>query len=53
MSMNTFNKFCLVRNFGTPQAKKWGEIKELMQSAQVNNICKDLAALDPKAADYQ
>ena len=53
MSMFTFNKFCLVRNFGTPQAKKWGEIKELMQSAQVDNICKALAALDPKAADYQ
>ena len=31
MCMNSFNKFCLVRNFGTPQAKKWGEIKELMQ----------------------
>jgi hypothetical protein len=53
MSTKTFNKFCLVKNFGTPQAKKWGEIKELMQSAQVTNICKAIAALDSHAADYQ
>lgn len=53
MSTKTFNKFCLVQNFGTPQAKKWGEIKELMQSAQVVNTCKAIAALDPQASDYQ
>ena len=53
MSTTNFNKFCLVQNFGTPQAKTWGEIKELMQSTQVIKTCNAIAALDQQASDYQ
>lgn len=53
MSHLTFNKFCLVQNFSAPQPKSWSEIKELMRSTQVINICKALAELDPAAADYE
>ena len=53
MKTNNLNKFCLVQNFSAPQTKTWSEIKELMRSTQVNNICKAIAALDPAAADYE
>lgn len=52
MSTTNYNKFCLVRNFGIPQAQTWGEIKELMQSTQVIITCKAIAALDPQSPDY-
>ena len=53
MCNTLLNKFCLVQNFGAPQKTSWREIKELMQSAQVNNICKAIAALDTQDIDYQ
>ena len=53
MYKNNLNKFCLVQNFSAPQKKTWSEIKELMRSTQVINICKAIAELDPSAADYE
>lgn len=53
MKQTNLNKFCLVQNFSAPQTKTWSEIKELMRSTQVINICKAIAALDPAAADYE
>lgn len=53
MSNSNLNKFCLVQNFRAPQPKTWSEIKELMRSTQVINICKAIAELDPTAADYE
>ena len=53
MCKTNLNKFCLVQNFSAPQPKTWSEIKELMRSTQVINICKAIAELDPSAADYE
>ena len=53
MKHSNLNKFCLVQNFSAPQPKTWSEIKELMRSTQVINICKAIAELDPAAADYE
>ena len=53
MKQTNLNKFCLVQNFSAPQKKTWSEIKELMRSTQVINICKAIAELDPAAADYE
>ena len=53
MCKTNLNKFCLVQNFRAPQPKTWSEIKELMRSTQVINICKAIAELDPTAADYE
>lgn len=47
-----FPKFCLVQNFGEPTPTPWASIKELMQSTQVNNICKAIAALPTESQDY-
>lgn len=30
----------------------WAQIKEVMQTPQVDNICRQIAELDPNAPDY-
>ena len=52
MKEKNLNRFCLVQNFGTPIQTSWSQIKELMKSAQVINICETIRSLDPNAADY-
>lgn len=48
------NRFCLCKNiYSAPELYTWAQIKEVMQSPQVDNICKQIAELDPNAADYQ
>lgn len=42
-----------MQNFRAPEMRTWAQIKELMQSTQVVNICKQIAELDPQAADYK
>lgn len=36
---NKFPKFCIVQNFKTAVPREWNDVKELMQSAQVKNLC--------------
>lgn len=52
MSKSIYPKFCIVRNFKNAVPTEWNAVKELMQSAQVNNLCRQLASLDTTAADY-
>lgn len=47
-----YPRFCLVQNFGAPIPATWASIQELMRSTQVNNLCAQIAALDPSAEDY-
>ena len=48
------NRFCLCKNiYSAPELYTWAQIKEVIQSPQVDNICKQIAELDPNAADYQ
>lgn len=47
------NRFSVVMNYGTPRPTSWAKIQELMRSAQVVNICKAIAQLDPNAPDYK
>lgn len=52
MTNYNFTKFCICKNFQNPVPTKWSDVKALMNSAQVKNTCKQIAALDPMAEDY-
>lgn len=42
-----FPKFALSEDFKTAVPTKWDDVKALMKSAQVKNICEQVLALDP------
>ena len=41
---SNFSRFCLVQNFGAPKNTSWAQIKEVMKSPQVKDICGQLWA---------
>ena len=47
------NRFSVVINYGKARPANWAQIQELMRSAQVANICKKIAALNPNDLDYK
>lgn len=49
---NLFPKFALSTDFSSAVPTKWDDVKALMKSAQVKNICLQLQQLDPKLPDY-
>ena len=52
--MKNLNKFCLCKDiYSAPEMRTWAQIKEVMKSPQVANICRQIAELDPNASDYQ
>ena len=53
MKQETFYpKFALSADFETAVPTKWDDVKALMKSAQVKNICEQILALDPNLPDY-
>jgi hypothetical protein len=49
---NLFPKFALSTDFSTAVPTKWDDVKALMKSAQVKNICLQLQQLDTHLPDY-
>ena len=47
-----FPKFALSEDFKNAVPTKWDDVKALMKSAQVKNICEKILALDPNLDDY-
>ena len=39
-------KFCLVRNYGTPTPMLWSEIRDIMQSQRVRDLCNSIECAD-------
>ena len=53
MTQNTsYPKFALSADFKTAVPTKWDDVKALMRSAQVKNICEQILALDTNLTDY-
>ena len=48
----SYPKFALSTDFSTAVPTKWDDVKALMNSAQVKNICMQLQQLDPNLPDY-
>ena len=53
MNQTILSRFCLCRNFGAPVQTSWAQIKEVMQSPQVVNICQKISNLDSSAENYE